>query len=1078
MIRPLFLFFSLTFYGFQSLAQQIPLINSSEVIQTAKVLSDSGNYAEAIKEFLKVPERDTNYLLMLTEAALTQLAAEQYDEALMLCDKGLAKPSPYTRYFLRYRAVAEDKKGNLEKSVKLFREAIEKYPADFGLLYNLGVTYYNNKQYEKAAETFFQVLSFNPFHAGSHLNLGRIAIGQGRKTHAMLSFGMYLSISNSDNDRLVLLNNFLDNQVTDEGTIPLFGINEAEKMDQIIRAKMAMEKNFKSEIPVTAPVVRQYEMLFQQLNNIGGSSGDPWANVYLPIYRYIKDSGQVEPFIYYLLSSSSIAAVKKWNSKNEKALSAFFVSVNKAIKKGAEVVALPQFGYKDRIQAWYYNDNNLSALGKYTTSETRQGPWKFFHNNHVLSAEGDYNDAGKKSGVWKYYNDDGTLKSTEDYKTGEVTVLYPNGMRREHFYLKDDLINGDVELFYPCGAVREKLAYQNGKRQGKGQTYHENGAVKMTYEYVNDKGNGEFRTYDAAGVLREIENYKDDVLSGEYRGYFANGKLQAVGQYVNGQGVGVWAHYHSNGKLQRKGAYNDAGEPIGEWVYYDQAGVLTGQRHFDEEGRWHGANTRLPDGKLHYVETYKKGVLVQSVFYDRQGKEIGNYGKGDGNFYVKNHYSTGQVQSEGNYRKGKNHGLWKFYNRFGKLVNEYNYVDGQRQGEAFDYYPSGEKKFVHEYKDNELHGYLQEFYRNGQIKQEGWFQDGKREQQWRTYFPDGTLETDSYYLRDSYTGPRYSYAQDGKLYALTTYENGILADIKNYDTKGNLTTVKKTNDHTQHYEEQFPNKKLKAKYEMVCGNYMGQLTKWFPDGSVYYSYNFVNGQKSGAHVYNHLNGKVAIEGSFLDDKQVGYWKSFHINGKISNEGRYVDDERDSVWNYYYASGKISSIITYREGEPEGISRYFSPEGMPLLEKMYLAGDLIAYRVVNVNDENAVWEDFSGTGTITVKSPEGKLLYEETFRDGLRHGHKRLYFANGKLHEEYYYENGDFEGPFVRYYADGKVEERGIFKNDELQGTLETFRPDGSPLRTETYGVGVRHGKAIYYDKGNKKEIIFRDGIIQ
>src|SRR5688572_28753273 len=171
MIRPLHLFFFLTFYSFQSLAQQIPLINSGDVIQNAKVLYDSGNYAEALKEYYKVPERDTNYVLMLTEAAITHLAAEQYDSALMLCDKGMAKPSPYTRYFLRYRAVAEDKKGNLEKSVKLFREGIEKFPADFGLLYNLGVTYYNNKEYEKAAEIFFQVLSFNPFHAGSHLNL-------------------------------------------------------------------------------------------------------------------------------------------------------------------------------------------------------------------------------------------------------------------------------------------------------------------------------------------------------------------------------------------------------------------------------------------------------------------------------------------------------------------------------------------------------------------------------------------------------------------------------------------------------------------------------------------------------------------------------------------------------------------------------------------------------------------------------------------------------------------------------------------------------------------------------------------
>ena len=132
----------------------------------------------------------------------------------------------------------------------------------------------------------------------------------------------------------------------------------------------------------------------------------------------------------------------------------------------------------------------------------------------------------------------------------------------------------------------------------------------------------------------------------------------------------------------------------------------------------------------------------------------------------------------------------------------------------------------------------------------------------------------------------------------------------------------------------------------------------------------------------------------------------------------------------------------------------------------------------MNDEDEVWQDFPGTATITVKNREGKLLYEETYRDGLRHGHKRMYFANGKLFEEYNYANGDYEGQFAVYYPDGKIEERGTFKNDELHGTVETFKPDGAPVKSETYRQGTRHGKAIYYDKANKKEIIFWDGIIQ
>jgi len=1071
-----------TFFALLALpafSQKIPLINSGEVIKQGKILYDSGQYAEAIKEFMKVPERDTNYVLMLAEAAITQIAAEKYDEALTLCEQGLAKPTRYAPLFFRYRAVAEDKKGNLEGSIKRFREAIEKYPADYSLIYNLGLTYYNNKEYEKAAQTFFEVLSFNPFHAGCHLNLGRIAIGQGRKTHAMLSFGMYLSISNSDNPRLVLLNNFLDNQVSEEGSIPLFGTNEAEKLDQIIRAKIAMQKDFKSRIPVDAAVVRQYEMFFQQLNTIGSDPKDQWVKAYLPIYQFMQRNNLIEPFIYHLLASSSNSVVKKWRSRNDKVLNAFFESVNGVIKKQSAIVSLPQFGYAKPVQAWYYNNNSLSALGEFTSAETRKGHWKFYHANHTLSAEGNYDDEGKKTGIWKYYNEDETWKSIEDFSTGEVTAYYADTTRREHFYLKDgEDIHGEVELYFPGGVLKEKLIYENGKRHGKGQSYHENGAVKMSYTYADNKGNGEFRTHYASGVLRESETYKDHVLTDAYRYYHANGKPESEGQYVNGVPVGEWTHYYSNGNLKRKGTYNNAGKPVGEWVYYDEGGVLSEKRPFDDEGRRHGANIHYFRDKIHFINTYKKDMLVQSIFYDEDGKELGNYGRSDGNFAVRNHFGTGQLQSEGSYRKGQNHGTWKFYNRFGKLINEYNYVDGLLQGKAVDYHESGEKKFVFEYKDDELHGYFQEFYRNGNVKQEGWFQEGEREQQWLSYYLDGTLETDAYYLRGSLTGPLYSYAQDGKLYSVTKYEDGRLADITNYDRKGNDITSVKVVNHTANYTERFSNGKERGRFSLISGKYVGQVNKWYADGTLFYSYSFLNGSKSGAYLYNHLNGKPATKGFFLEDEEDGMWQSFDMSGKRLNEGRYRDGERDSVWTYYFSNGKVSSSVAYRAGKSHGLSRYFLADGTPFLEKMYWHGDLIAYRIIYGTEEDSAWEKFTGTGTIKVENGAGKTISEESYKDGLRHGYKRLYYPDGKLHEEYHYANGDSEGPFVVYYPDGKVEQRGTFKDDELNGKLETFKPDGTPVKVETYNMGTRHGPAVWFDKGKKKEVAFWDGIIE
>ena len=146
--------------------------------------------------------------------------------------------------------------------------------------------------------------------------------------------------------------------------------------------------------------------------------------------------------------------------------------------------------------------------------------------------------------------------------------------------------------------------------------------------------------------------------------------------------------------------------------------------------------------------------------------------------------------------------------------------------------------------------------------------------------------------------------------------------------------------------------------------------------------------------------------------------------------------------------------------------------------MYLNGDLLAWRPINDNEESTPWVEFGGTATISVKNAEGKVVYEETYKDGLRDGYKRLYFNNGKLHEKYNYSQGDFEGPFIVYHANGKVKEKGLFKNDELQGKVEEFNADGSPLSVEQYSLGNRHGKATYFTKGAKKEYTYRDGILE
>ena len=81
--------------------QQIPLVKSADIISEAIVLHDSGRYEEAIARYKTIPPRDTAYVQMLSELALSYDANKQYDEAIAICREGLKRPGRYEAHLMR-----------------------------------------------------------------------------------------------------------------------------------------------------------------------------------------------------------------------------------------------------------------------------------------------------------------------------------------------------------------------------------------------------------------------------------------------------------------------------------------------------------------------------------------------------------------------------------------------------------------------------------------------------------------------------------------------------------------------------------------------------------------------------------------------------------------------------------------------------------------------------------------------------------------------------------------------------------------------------------------------------------------
>ncbi len=1061
----------------QSIAQKIPLVRSGEILEKGNELYDSAQYEQAIQEYKKIPKRDTNYVTMLYRMGLAYSASKKYDSALKLFTQVLSHPIDFRARVLRAQANCITKSGAFDQGITAFEEAIQSYPVDQGLLTSMAAQYYDEKKYEKAKQVYFRILAINPFNTLAHLNLALLSMGQGRKAHAMLSMGMYLAIQTKDNSRLVFINKFLDNQLQDEGTIAAFGVNASDKLDQIIRAKIALEKNFKSQIPIEAAVIKQYELLFDQLGMLNANTNDEWVNFYLPVYKAIKDQQQVQAFIYHLLSSSNNEIATKWRKKNEKLLTELYSNVNKALSAKTQKLSAPKYKVNTPLTVWRDDNTLVDALGE-KKNDQRVGQWLFFHNNSELQAEGNYNDKGEKIGTWKYYYDIGAIKSVENYDNGEVTVYSTDGGKSEYFFLKDDEIHGEVILYYPCGVIRQKTTYDKGKRHGPTQLFYTSGKIYQKYSYKEGKFHGPVETFYEDGNRQYQMTYEEGKLSGNYIEYFRNRRKSTEGTYLNGNETGPWKYYHPNGKLKRSGSYSPTGIGVGEWLYYNELGQLAEIRVFDEEGRYTGENTIFNDGVKQYAITYKKGVAVKTTSYAKDGKVIFASGANDGTYYAKYYFPTGQLMSEGPYKKGNNHGEWKYYNRFGKLTERAFFEDDKLQGVVKDYYPTGEIKIEKEYKDGELHGYYVKYYQNGKKKEEGWYQNGEQEQQWLSYYPDGTIQTDYYYLNGKFTKENLDFSLDGKLHLLSTYDENGVTDVKRLLNDGTTKSNRKTEGAATTIEDLFSSGKVRAKYTISCGNYINDFVRYFPDGSLIYKVSYVSDKREGKYEWIGVNGQKSIDGYYQDDLAEGAWRYYAYNGKLSREGNYRGGSMDSIWMYYHENGKLESVGTFLNDERQGITRYYSPEGNPLFEKKLDEGVMLAYRSI-VENENAEWKPFTGTGKLEFKNKNGVVQWMEEWKDGVRQGKQQLFYENGTLFSDYGYEKGNLHGPASVYYPSGKIWMKELYEEDELEGNSEIFAEDGSLILVVQFHFGIRNGKATLYEKGVKmKEYNFRDGIME
>jgi antitoxin component YwqK of YwqJK toxin-antitoxin module len=186
-----------------------------------------------------------------------------------------------------------------------------------------------------------------------------------------------------------------------------------------------------------------------------------------------------------------------------------------------------------------------------------------------------------------------------------VVKFYSNGQIKETFFLNDNKKKeGRYLLFDNFGKLKTECFYKNGQLNGPCIKHYSRMRLNLlsnegTYInkdvcfYKNGKINGELKVF-LHDVLISIKNYKNGRLHGKCINWDMDGFLRDTSCYVNGQ-------LH--------------GEKV---LFANKKGELLEKHEMYYKDVLHGRSELYVDGRISYIDEYKKGELHGTcyTFYD------------------------------------------------------------------------------------------------------------------------------------------------------------------------------------------------------------------------------------------------------------------------------------------------------------------------------------------------------------------------------------------------------------------------------------------------------------------------------
>lgn len=310
-------------------------------------LHEAGDFDKAIETYYQVLAVKPNSALTHYQIAYAYNMKQDLKKSIEYTGSGLRIDSELRYMLFHLDGISRDMLGDHEGALAAFRAGIKEAPDFFQLHYSTGLALMHLGRVDEAQKYFMRSLELNPWHPGSHFQLGATWFTLGKSFPALLAYCYSWVFQENEllsiNTAMVikdLLTHTAEAEITENGkrryniNIPILPGDDDDPLSsmEILMALRGMADAAQMEGQTEAErVATSFGMILgfmsQLIERNPDESGFIW-DLYLPFWNEMYKNDHHTPFIYLVMGDTDLPGVNDWLHDNDEIIESLVDWIN------------------------------------------------------------------------------------------------------------------------------------------------------------------------------------------------------------------------------------------------------------------------------------------------------------------------------------------------------------------------------------------------------------------------------------------------------------------------------------------------------------------------------------------------------------------------------------------------------------------------------------------------------------------------------------------------------------------------------------------------------------------------------